>query len=174
MEITAKQYTQALKKYNEIMNDLGYEHNMIGDVLSEGTANWNLRDMVAECDYTLSTYYEYGHYNGEMRFSDDADERRLWASQVGKLKRFIAHWSPYIEDMVCAEGHCSQYDNEQTQPEEEYTGKHYVGEIVSHNGGDMTHECIVTAVWCVDGKNGLTIKPTGNYGFELDIYEEQL
>lgn len=51
-----------------------------------------------------------------------------------------------------------------------YSGKHYIGEIVHH--GD--HECIVTAVWFVDGKDGITIKPTGNYGFEIDIYEEQL
>jgi hypothetical protein len=174
MEITAKQYQQALKKYNEIMNGLCYEHNTIGTALSEGTANWNLRDMVAECDYVLSTFYEDGHLNGDMRYSDDADERRQWTSDTGKLKRFIAHWLPYISEMACAEGHCSQYDNEQSEPDEEYTGEHYVGEIVSHKGGDMTHECIVTAVWCVDGKNGLTIKPTGNYGFELDIYEEQL
>ncbi|MBP5311885.1 MAG: hypothetical protein J6112_03525 [Clostridia bacterium] len=48
--------------------------------------------------------------------------------------------------------------------------KHYVGEIVSHKG----HECIVTSVWNDDGKEGITIKPTGNYGFEVDIYNEQL
>lgn len=57
---------------------------------------------------------------------------------------------------------------------EQYTGTHRVGEIVSHKGGGMTHECIITAVWKVDGKNGISIKPTGNYGFEVDIYEEQL
>lgn len=54
----------------------------------------------------------------------------------------------------------------------EYTGVHYVNEIVYHG----THECKVTAVW-VDpdnGKNGITIIPTGGYGFEVDIYEEQL
>ena len=51
-----------------------------------------------------------------------------------------------------------------------YTGKHHKGEIVDHKG----HECIVTATWNDEGKNGITIRPTGNYGFEIDIYEEQL
>ena len=52
----------------------------------------------------------------------------------------------------------------------DYTGKHYVGEIVTHRG----HECRVTDVWNDEGKNGVTIIPTGDYGFEVDIYEEQL
>lgn len=52
----------------------------------------------------------------------------------------------------------------------DYTGKHYVGEIVIHRG----HECRVTDVWNDEGKNGVTIIPTGDYGFEVDIYEEQL
>lgn len=51
-----------------------------------------------------------------------------------------------------------------------YTGKHYVGEIVNHRG----HECRITRVWFVDGKNGISIIPTGGYGFEIDIYDDQL
>lgn len=51
-----------------------------------------------------------------------------------------------------------------------YTGKHYVGEIVNHRG----HECKVTHVWEDDGKNGISIIPIGGYGFEVDIYDEQL
>lgn len=52
----------------------------------------------------------------------------------------------------------------------EYTGKHYVGEIVEHGG----HECIVVEVWNDEGLNGITIAPTGDYGFPIDIYDEQL
>ena len=63
--------------------------------------------MVAECDFQLSTYYENGHANYDMRTED----RKQWISETGKLKRFIAHWEPYITDMVCAEGHCSKYDH---------------------------------------------------------------
>ena len=51
-----------------------------------------------------------------------------------------------------------------------YTGKHYVGEIVMHG----EHECVVLEVWNVEGRNGITIKPTGNYGFDIDIFDEQL
>lgn len=54
--------------------------------------------------------------------------------------------------------------------ETNYTGKHYVGEIVNHGG----HECRVTDVWDDDGRNGITIEPTGGYGFPVDIYDEQL
>ena len=54
--------------------------------------------------------------------------------------------------------------------QEEYSGEHFVGEIVDHRG----HECRVTAVWNDDGINGISIIPTGGYGWEIDIYEERL
>lgn len=101
----------ALKKYNDIMNSIAREHLTIGEWLSEDTGEWNLRDMVAECDYQLSTYYEYGHCNEEMRHSEDEDERKAWRSEVGRLSRFIKRYEPFISDLVCAEGHCSKYDN---------------------------------------------------------------
>lgn len=101
----------ALKRYNDLMYSLAREHNTIGEPLSEDTSEWNLRDMVAECDYELSTYYEVGHLNEELRHSDDEDERKMWRSEVGKLVRFIKRYEPFIEDMVCAVGHCSKYDN---------------------------------------------------------------
>ena len=101
----------ALKRYNDLMYDLCREHNTIGQSLSEDTSEWNLRDMVAECDYELSTYYEVGHCNEEMRHSYDEEERKMWRSEVSKLTRFIKRYEPFIGDMVCAEGHCSKYDN---------------------------------------------------------------
>ena len=97
----------ALRKYNEIMMYIGYEHNTIGTNYSENTENWNLRDMVAECDYILSTYNEPGHGNYEMKRED----RKQWLAETGRLKRFIAHWEPYIENIQCYQGHCSNYDN---------------------------------------------------------------
>lgn len=107
MELTEGKLKQATKKYNEIMNLLCYEHKTIGETLSEDTEDWNLRDMVAECDYVLSTYYENGHVNYDLKREDP----KVWRSEVGRLKRFITHWLPYAEDMICAHGHCSQYDN---------------------------------------------------------------
>ena len=108
-----KQYTfeKAVKRYNDIMNDLGLEHNTIGTRLSEGTENWNIRDLIAEADYQLSCYYEDGHCCGELRYSDDAYERQMWRRDVGRLTRFINYYKPYIEGVRCTQGHCSQYDN---------------------------------------------------------------
>lgn len=51
-----------------------------------------------------------------------------------------------------------------------YNGKHFIGEVVTHRG----HECKVTNVWSGEGKDGVSIVPTGDYGFEIDIYEDQL
>lgn len=55
---------------------------------------------------------------------------------------------------------------------EAYTGKFRVGQVVYHRG----HRCEVTAVWKDpdNHKNGISIIPTGGYGFEVDLYEEQL
>lgn len=102
----------ATKRYNSIMYGMGYEHLTIGTNLSEGTDNWNLRDMVCECDYQLSAYYEDGNINADLRYSDDPNDRKAWASETGKLKRFIAAYSPFIKDMRCTEGHCSRFDND--------------------------------------------------------------
>lgn len=101
----------AIKRYNNLMCDLAYEHVTIGTKLSENTNGWNIRDMVAECDYILSTYYEYGHVNEEMRHSYYPEERKAWLSETGKLKRFINAYKPFIGGIKCVSGHCSKYDN---------------------------------------------------------------
>ena len=101
----------AIRRYNDLMERLGYEHSTIGTKYSEDTEAWNLRDMVAEADYTLSCYYEEGHCNEEMRHSFYEEERKMWRSEVGRLKRFIEAYEPFIGDLVCAQGHCSRFDN---------------------------------------------------------------
>ena len=103
----------ATERYNGIMLGMCADHLTIGiPSYSEGTDDWNLRDMVAECDYQLSTYYDPGCTNYDMRCSDDEDERKAWRSETGKLKRFIAAYEPFIRDMVCTESHGSdRFDN---------------------------------------------------------------
>ena len=103
--------TTATKRYNGIMEDIGYEHNTIGTRFSESTEGWNIRDMVAECDYTLSCYYEGGHVNSEMRYSEDPEERKIWAKETGKLRRFINTYEKFIDGVKCNSAHCSVYDN---------------------------------------------------------------
>lgn len=106
--ITKKQMESATKRYNGLMMMLCYEYNTIGTSYSEDTENWNLRDMVAECDYVLGTYYESGHVNcDELKY----DDYKTWKSETGKLRRFIDRYAPLIADMKCTTGHCSKYDN---------------------------------------------------------------
>lgn len=105
----------ARKRYNNIMYDLGLDHLTVwekGSKAEEGSEakGWNLRDMVAEADYQLGLYYEDGTLAGEMRYSDYEDERKAWRSETGKLQRFIKAYEPFIEEMTCVVGHCSQYD----------------------------------------------------------------
>lgn len=99
---------KAIQRYNQIVCSIGYEHISIGTEFSENTEHWNIRDMVAECDYILSTYYEEGHANEELRH---IGERKMWVSETGKLKRFIEAYKPFIDDVKCTQGHCSDYDN---------------------------------------------------------------
>lgn len=107
---------KATKRYNDIMYSLGLDYLTVwekGSKAEDGSEakGWNLRDMVAEADYQLGLYYEDGTSAGEMRYSDYESERKAWRSESGKLKRFIEAYKPFIDDLKCASGHCSQYDN---------------------------------------------------------------
>ncbi len=104
-------FEKAVKRYNDIMNSICREHLTIGTRLSEDTDNWNIRDLVAECDYQLFCYYEGGHGNADMRYSSDLNERKAWRSETGRLQRFINTYLPHSEDVICECRHCSQYDN---------------------------------------------------------------
>lgn len=108
--MTPKQVAAATKRYNNLMDELCREFVTVGTPYAEGTEGWTVRDMVAECDYWLSTYYEDGHMNGDLRYGD-AEERKAWRSETAKLQRFIRRYDSMVADMVCKEGHCSSYDN---------------------------------------------------------------
>lgn len=99
---------KAVQRYNSIMLSVGYEHSTIGTDFSENTETWNIRDMVSECAYVLGTYYEVGHCNEELRH---VGEYKTWLSVTGKLKRFIKTYEKFIGNIVCSQGHCSDYDN---------------------------------------------------------------
>ncbi|MBP3921403.1 MAG: hypothetical protein J6D27_00355 [Ruminiclostridium sp.] len=103
----------ALKEYNDIMCELGGEHHTIGTPFSEKyTAEWNLRDMISELSYALSTYYEIGHANQLMQHSKDEDERDAWKKETKMLKRFISEYEETAQGLIfCASNHCSKYDN---------------------------------------------------------------
>jgi len=105
--MTTLNIDRVIKRYNNIMMNLAHEHSTIGTNFSEDTDGWNLRDMVAECDYVLSTYYEEGHCNGELK----EENYKQWKSETGKLQRFIKTYESAIKDLKCVSGHCSKYEN---------------------------------------------------------------
>lgn len=123
-------FEKAVKRYNNIMFDICIEHVTIGTNFSEDTDGWNIRDLVAECDYQLSCFYEDGHASADMRYGEP-DERKFWRSATGKLERFIKAYEPYIEGITVKCNHCSQYDN---KPKRAITtpNKEYKVEIIKH------------------------------------------
>ena len=98
---------RAKREYNTIMFNCGLDYLTINTEYSEDTDGWNLRDMVAECDYQLSTYYEGGHCNNDLK----NDDPKTWRSETGRLKRFIDKYDQSVRGMICTTGHCSKYDN---------------------------------------------------------------
>lgn len=95
-----------VNRYNKIMNELCYEHRTIGTNFSEDTEGWNVRDMVSEVDYVLSTYYEEGHMNNELKY----ECYNQWRKEVDKLRRFIERFKDLALTMECTEKHCSKFD----------------------------------------------------------------
>lgn len=82
------QFEKAKKRFNGIMMSICCEHMTIGTDFSEEPQLKSVKEMVEECEYWLSCYYEGGHAREEMRHEDE-EERKRWRSEVGKLKRFI-------------------------------------------------------------------------------------
>ena len=97
------------ERYNNLMFDLCLEFNTIGTSFSESTDDWNLRDMVSECQYQLDCHYEYGNMMEEMRHGDEY-ERKMWRSETGKLQRFINRYKDEALKMEGNHRHCSKFD----------------------------------------------------------------
>ena len=108
-----KLFEKAVKRYNNLMNDMCLEFLTIGTSLTEDRedkAKWNIRDLVSECQYQLETYFECGHNNYELR-NEGEDGRRAWRSETAKYRRFINAYLPFIGGVKCHSMHCSKYDN---------------------------------------------------------------
>ena len=106
--------TQSVKTYNQIMNDICREYLTIGERYSEGTQNWNLRDMVSEMQYTLDRYMD----KDCIYWQDAHDETqpshnpwlKEWKNVIARMRRFINKYKDEAMQMNCTEGHCSIYD----------------------------------------------------------------
>lgn len=131
MTISERRMQTAIKKYNDLMYRLGVEHCTIGTKLSENTKQWNLRDMVSECQYQLECFYEEGHscydalhqLDGVRLTLDDLLDKnkfRRWKymddgvkeckAVMKALRQFINTYKKDIGDMECHSGHSSMWD----------------------------------------------------------------
>lgn len=87
------------KRYNKLMMDLGVEHLTIGMRLSQDTEGWGLKEMVQEAKNQLEEFYnpEHDSYIKADGLTDDIKKRLQ--SDIGKLKRFISAYEPYVDSM---------------------------------------------------------------------------
>lgn len=114
-------FEEAKTRYNRMMNAFALEHLTIGERLSENTENWNIRDMVSECQYQLDVCFEDGNANSEGRYTRELMERygyspeeaidihAEWLSKTTQLRNFIKKYKTVMEES-CTEGHCSCWD----------------------------------------------------------------
>lgn len=71
------------ERYKKLMREISLEY------LADEADDLTVDQMVKECEYWLSCYYEDGNSLADMRYDDDPHVRNLWRSETGKLKRFI-------------------------------------------------------------------------------------
>lgn len=114
-------FEKAKKTYNDIMYDCGLDYLTIGTNSTEDKENqnkWNIRDLVAECDYQLSMFYE----DGTLQNADLYDETNGGANNphspqgtarycIARLRGFITYYKNYINGVCAHEAHSSNYDN---------------------------------------------------------------
>lgn len=117
-KLNQKTIATAVKRYNKIMFSICREHLTINTDFSEGTDNWNLRDLVSEMQYTLDIWQDQtcmpwldAHYEKQPRYNHSCgDWLYNYRLEVAKMKRFINTYKNYIDDLECIEDHCSIYD----------------------------------------------------------------
>lgn len=103
----------AIKRYNSIMYQICWTNSVVGD----SNSDWNLRDMVSEMQYVydlwndpMCTHWEDAHDDCQPICNGRKEWLYRWQLDTARMKRFIDTYSPFVGDMVCAEGHCSKFD----------------------------------------------------------------
>lgn len=109
-KVTPAIIARATKRYNKICWD-----HIVEEADTYNNPGWNLRDIVAEANYWLGTFYDSGHVHDtrdDWAWDDSGELRKEWYSATGKLRRFVAAYAPYISGMTCTETHGDgNYDN---------------------------------------------------------------
>ena len=106
-----------IKRYNNLMYSLCYEHHTIGTSDTEDPERinqWNLRDMVSEVQFWLDTMTSDDSIHREEAYDtshpDHKELYKQYRSDLAKMQRFIARYEKEAMTMECFEGHCSKYD----------------------------------------------------------------
>lgn len=128
-------FSKAVERYNDIMKTLGRDKYTIGLSTSIGTENWNIRDMVAECNSVLAMYHTDAYVN---KFPQG-----LWDSITDMLSGFVKEYEAYIKDVVCTIRHGSRFDNQKNDKvsSDSKSVDELIGEAVVKSGAyDKTKE----------------------------------
>ena len=75
-----------MNRYDKLMSSLCFEGSKINNLLEENETI-TIKDLIGECKYCLSLYYEEG--NSRSREENDT----CWVSETNKLKRFINRYN---------------------------------------------------------------------------------
>ena len=107
----------AIRRYNDIMECIGREHNTIGTRFSENTGSWNLRDMVSEMQYTLDIWndpdciaWQDAHDESQPIYNGRPEWLYNWQKEKARMRRFINAYKSFIDGFECSVEHCSIYD----------------------------------------------------------------
>ena len=112
--MAAAKTSTAVRRYNDLVMSVAHEHVSIGTRYSEGTENWNLRDMVAEISYILEIWNDPGSISYQDAHDDSQPAHKPWyknwLNEKRRMERFIEKYLPEAFEMECSEGHGSIYD----------------------------------------------------------------
>ena len=75
-------FDKIINRYDNLMSSLCFEGSKVNNLLEENEVI-TIKNLVKECKYCLSLYYE--ECNSRSREENDT----IWISEVNKLKRFI-------------------------------------------------------------------------------------
>lgn len=105
---------KAIAQYNEIMSSICRAYNTINTSFSDGTKNWNLRDMVSEMQYTLDIYDDESCIYWEEAHDDSQPAHKPWLKEwinnKARMKRFIKKYKDEALKMECVQHHSSCFD----------------------------------------------------------------
>ena len=100
-------------QYNNLMMNIGHEHNTLGTEFSEDTEDWNLRDAVSETAYLLELWQETDsiyYLDAHSELQPQRQWYRRWYGEIARMKRFINKYKTEALTMHCTVNHSSDYD----------------------------------------------------------------